>query len=424
MGLAGGRQGTAKPFCPGELMTHRQEIQRLAPLYLLAVAAPVSVSVGNVAVGLVLVTALAAVLRHRRSVTWPARPVLLALGALLGFYFLSTLLAAPYPQPWHKFAEEMWIKLLLVAVPVLAAGRVRRLESAMKLALMIGALAAVFAIVQHFLGADPIRGRSIYRPQFGHNAVSGFFSHHLSYAGQALIFLLMAAAWFLDRPGNLRRLWLLPVPAVLAVALMWTFARSAMIGALAGLLVLIVLQEGRARWLGLGGVLAGTAAVLGVGPVRGHFLQLFDLDRHLTRVNLWHSSWDGLNGHPLLGFGTGNFESMLAGFQVPGHYENLGHAHNDLLMHGVNAGWPGLLAALALLGATCALFWQARGRAAGERWILTGALAVQVGITVAGFFQVYQTDDEVEMLLYFVLGCAVALAGSGGDIRGRAKPGV
>ena len=63
----------------------------------------------------------------------------LALGALLGFYFLSTLLAAPYPQHWHKFAEEMWIKLLLVAVPVLAAGRVRRLESAMKLALMIAA---------------------------------------------------------------------------------------------------------------------------------------------------------------------------------------------------------------------------------------------------------------------------------------------
>jgi hypothetical protein len=41
---------------------------------------------------------------------------------------------------------------------------------------------------------------------------------------------------------------------------------------------------------------------------------------------------------------------------------------------------------------------------------LRGALAVQAGITVAGFFQVFQTDDEVEMLLYFVLGCALALA--------------
>ena len=110
--------------------------------------------------------------------------------------------------------------------------------------------------------------------------------------------------------------------------------------------------------------------------------------------------------------GPGNFDQLLAHYQVPGHYDNLAHAHNDLLMHGVNAGLPAVLAAVALLVATCGLFLRAARRAQADvAWILYGALAVQVGITVAGIFQVFQTDDEVEMLLYFVLGCAVALAG-------------
>jgi hypothetical protein len=37
-------------------------------------------------------------------------------------------------------------------------------------------------------------------------------------------------------------------------------------------------------------------------------------------------------------------------------------------------------------------------------------VACQVGISVGGLFQVYQTDNEVEMVLYFVLGTAFAVA--------------
>ena len=44
----------------------------------------------------------------------------------------------------------------------------------------------------------------------------------------------------------------------------------------------------------------------------------------------------------------------------------------------------------------------------GIDWIVVGALAGHVALIVAGLAQVFQTDDEVEFTLYFVLACALA----------------
>ncbi len=387
---------------------------RLGPLFILALTVSVSVSVGGISVALLYLAALVVIVQDRKQVVWPEKSVLLALAALLGSYFLATLFSMPYPHDWNKFAEELWIKLLLIAVPVVVGRDTKKLVWALKLALLMGGAAAVFAVVQHFLGFDPVRGCSLFRPQFGHIAVTGFFSHHLSFAGQSIIFIIMTAAWYLDKPADRKRRWLLLVLLAMGMALLWSFARSAWVGVLAGLpVVLVMLQRGRTRWVGMAAGLVAAAGFLMIHPVRDHFLRIFQLQQHTTRLNLWQSSWEGIKANPLLGFGPGNFESLLEGFKVPGHYETLAHAHHDLLMHGVNAGIPGIVAALALLLVTCRLMLRAGRTDSANQWIFKGTFAVQVGITVAGFFQVFQTDDEVEILLYFLLGCAVALAGHG-----------
>lgn len=396
-------------------MTSWSEILRWGPLLLLAVAAPVSVSAAGIATGLVLLSALVHALAHRATErSRPPRAVLGALGALLGIYVLATVFSAPYPHHWHKLLEENWIKLLLVAVPVLAAGRPDRVTKLLKLAVLVGVLAGIYAIWQHFSGFDPIRHRSIVRPQWGLATVTGFFNHHLSYGGQVLVFFLLALAWLLADQGR-RRLWLVPALGVLGSALLWSYARSAFLGVGCGLLTMVLLVPGRRRWAGLGVLGAGLGTALLISPVRAHLLMLFEMKRHVTRLNLWESSWHGIQARPLLGFGPGNFRGLLDGYQVDGYYETLAHSHNDLLMHGVNAGVPAMLAALALLVTTCLVFRAGWRRRQPGSWVLLGAFAVQVGITVAGFFQVYQTDDEVEILLYFVLGCALAVAGSGGQ---------
>lgn len=388
------------------------EILRTGPLIILAISLPVSVSVGGIATGLVLLTALGLLIFRRSEIQLPPLPVMAALFILIGFYFLATMMASPFPHNWFKFFEEMWIKLLLIAVPILLTGRPEMTVKVVKLLLVIGLLAAVYGVWQHFSEFDPIRQRSLVRAQWGHAAVTGFFSHHLSFAGQILVYLLLVLSWFMAGKNGRIRYWLPAALLVLGAALFWTFSRSAILGVAAGIVALIILVRGWRRWVGLAALVTGTAVSLLIPSIRTHMLMLFEMKRHVTRLNLWKSSWDGIQARPWLGFGPGNFESLLAGHQVQGYYETLAHSHNDLLMHGVNAGIPAILAAVALLVVTCRLFWMAWKRAVLGRWVILGAMGVQVGITVAGFFQVYQTDDEVEMLLYFILGCAVALAGS------------
>jgi putative inorganic carbon (HCO3(-)) transporter len=133
-------------------------------------------------------------------------------------------------------------------------------------------------------------------------------------------------------------------------------------------------------------------------------------NREETRLNLWRSSVAGITARPLLGWGPGGFRDMLAEHEVPGEYRARSHSYNDLLMHGVNAGLLGIAAAVWLLVAIvreCHAGWRRTG--AGS-WQLRGAVAAVLGITAAGMFQVFQTDDEVEILLYLVLGCCLALS--------------
>jgi O-antigen ligase len=393
---------------------------RVAPLYLLAVTLCVSVSAATMATGLCLIAGAVVVVRERGLGSGFPTSVAWTLGTLFLVYFLATVFSAPFPHHWGKMAEESWIKLLLLAVPILAGRHRAVIRRILAVLLFMAVLAAVMSVVQYILGEDPIRGRSIYRPQFGHAAVSGFFSHHLSYAGQVLIMAMLAAAWLLGREGPVPRVIAGVAFLLLGVALVLTFARSAWLGVWVGLLVLVWLEKGKRRWYGLGAWL-GFLGVLLLSPLsRVHFLDIFDPGKHLTRLNLWHSSLDGILANPLLGLGPGNFEALLAGHQVPGHFETFGHAHNDLLMHGVNAGLPGIGAALILLFVVCRVFYRALSWSGHSEGILRGALAVQAGITVAGLFQVFQTDDEVEMLLYFVLGCALALAR---EVQDETRPG-
>ena len=231
-------------------------------------------------------------------------------------------------------------------------------------------------------------------------------------------------AWLLFAPLSRRRFLLVPALAVLGAALVWSYARSAFLGTMAGGLVLVFLARGPRRWAGLATLATGLGAALLIPPVRAHLYMLFEMKRHVTRLNLWESSWHGIQARPLLGFGPGNFRALLDGYQVEGYYETLAHSHNDLLMHGVNAGIPGILAALLLLATTCWVFQRALKARPSGAWVLAGALAVQGGITIAGLFQVYQTDDEVEMLLYFILGCALAVAGQVPGLKPAGKSGV
>ncbi len=385
---------------------------------------PFSVWAANLAAGLVVAAALARLLLADGRAHLPPRGVIWAVAAFVGVHALATLLAAPAPQRWDKWVEEMWLKLLLLAVPVLGGGAPRQLRRAVQVAVLAGGAVAVYAIVQHFLGVEYWRGKQL-EPIGGTYFALGFFSHHLSYGGQALLLWTFAGAWALERGLSRRRPVGWPFLAFLSLSLglLWSFARSAQVGAAAGAAVLVLLQRGRKRRWGVAALAGVLVVAVAVPTVRMRFARFFEAGAEETRLNLWRSSLDGIAARPLLGWGEGNFSRLMERHGVAGFYDSRAHAHNDFLMHAVNAGLLGLAAALALLVVVTVLLWRGRRRVAEGGWVLLGGVAAQVAISVAGLFQVYQTDDEVEIALYLLLGCGLGLLAAG-RAGGRSSRGV
>ncbi len=383
----------------------------LLPIYAFALSAPLSVAVGSISAGALAAAALLRWSFHPRPHGAVPRAIAAALLAYYLAHVLATLFAAPYPSNWGKLLGEMWLKLLLVSVPLASFGQSQHVERAVKLLLSVGAAVAVYGIWQHFSGIDWWHHRAAPMTDGQYMSVA-FFGHHLTYGGHVMLLFIVASSWaFLgQRRWGIERALSISAVILTGLALLLSFARSAQVGALIGIVVLAIALPTRRKWV----VLAPIAAMAVVALLTPAFTQrvsaLFQPGAEATRRNLWSSSLHGIVARPWLGFGPGNFGPMMQRFEVPGFYDTKSHSHNDFLMHGVNAGLLGLLAALVLLILSMVLLWKARRGISGPAWILVGAVACQAGISVAGLFQVYQTDDEVEMLLYFLLGAAFALA--------------
>jgi putative inorganic carbon (hco3(-)) transporter len=383
---------------------------RVWPLFLLAVVMPVSVSAGGIAAGLVMATALGLLLWKRDLSLLPPSPVLLAVGLFFLAPILAAAFSAPYPSNWNKVVEESWLKLLLLAVPVVLSGHRKSIVPLLRAILLISLLVSFYSVWQHFYGQDLVRNRSL-MTEWGHYESVGFFGHKLSYGGQLMLVLLVGITLALQEGFRKWRLLYLPAIALLCLVLFWSYARSAQIGLWFGLLLILGGYSGWRRWASLG-LVAIPLAVLGFLPVaRTHFLRLFSMENNATRLNLWESSWEGIKARPWLGFGPGNFEPMMARYEVQGFYNARSHSHNDFLMNGVNSGLFGILTGLALLLVVTFLLWRLWKSGGENAWLALACVGIQVAISVAGLFQVYQTDDEVEMMLYFLLGCGLALGG-------------
>jgi O-antigen ligase len=388
-------------------MSRLPVLARLVPLYLLALSLPLSLGVGTVAVvALAGIAGMVWILPPRRPV-----PVSSGLVAALALYLaihVVASLASPYPVRWHKVYEELWMKLLLVLIPILIADRPAHAVRAVKLLVTMGALVALYSIVQHYVGVEVWRQEALH-PEGDRYQVVGLYAHHLSYGGSVMLLWVLALAYALSgspSPGWARRGVPWAAVAVLTLALLWSYARSAQIGAGVALVLFAWALPRRRRWVAAAVAIAIAVLVAFNPVVTMRFREALE-GGESTRVNLWKSSWAGIQARPWLGYGLGHFQDMMALHEVPGYYDTRAHAHSDYLMHAVNAGILGLAAALGLIVATVANLWRRR-RAAVAGWLVGGALACQAAIAAAGLFQVYQTDDEVELTFYFVLGCALA----------------
>lgn len=221
-------------------------------------------------------------------------PAVLALGALAALTMLSAL--------WGRGSEVAHV----AALPVLYAGLLYAAEWCAGAALLDGLRAGTVLVA-----ALGIAGRATGFAAPSPEAGSVRMAWPMGYANG--LGLLCATGVVLCVAS--RRWW--PGAAVCAVALVWTFSRSAIVACAAALVVVAVLRGVvPRRWAAAGAVVLAAVAVLVARPVYQRFSSpapdTRDVGRLATvsghgRTQLWHAALHEGVRHPVLGGGAGSW---------------------------------------------------------------------------------------------------------------------
>jgi len=376
-------------------------------VFVFAALAPVSIVAYEVGWGLAGLGVLAAFVfgafRYRRT------PLDLPLALFVAAELISIVFSQDRAQSLRSLRGE-WI-LLTFPLFVQAIRDSRQLRRAYAILGVSATVIAGYAIAQTLGGYDPWRHKAL-EPVGGVFIATGFFNHHLTYGGSVLITALLAAAPLLV-PGRARSTarWAGAL-AIQTAALVGSFARTAWIGFVAAFAVAALTARRRVRRAVL---LAGGAAIVVAAllpPVQARFGSLDEL-LNSPRTRLWQTALRIWRDHPLTGAGLGTYAGLFPRYKVPGVYHATNNAHCEALNILTGSGLLGLAAFVFLW---YRFFRTAAGAyrrcAAGDprRPLLLGGLLAAVGILVGGMGQCFLLDEEVAVLLWFVLAGTLVVA--------------
>lgn len=388
-----------------------------ASLILFAVAAPWSIAAAQTAIVLTALLVLVRSLTTRARARGPAVPWTVI---LFGVYLAVQALAIPLGvHPDHSLSvyRGSWVLLFpFVFWPALQEAYARR--AAVVALVVSGALAGVYGVVQHFQGRDWLHGGRVLEYFVGGGYISvGNLSSHLTYSGVMLPVLFVAVGIALDTSGR-RRAAAALAAIVIGLAVLFSFARTAWMGAAAGL---VWLSFGRGWRRGLlftlpALVIAAVGAAL-EPAISARLASILDVTE-LPRWRLWQTALHIIADHPLLGAGPGSFPALFPTYKVPGDYLSTIHPHNDLLNAMVETG---IVGGIAWVGIWLTFLRETHGpRCARTAWTVRAARAGVVALLVAGLGQCFSTDEEVAQVWFFLL--TATLIEAGVDTRGGRAP--
>ncbi len=415
-----------------------------ACVLLFAAAAPWSIAAAQSAVVLLavllLVTTVAAWARCRRAPwreeTFRLPPTLVLVLVFLLVQALSIPLGI-HPAHSLRCFRGSWVMLFAFVFTIALSDGVR--GRALRWFVASAALAGLYGGIQHFTGLA-LPGKRLELLGGGFIAV-GTLGHHLSYAGVLLPAFFVALGLFVDaraaafprktasppetqrgvafnRPAFFgapllgpRRSWLWAAAMLLILlGVVMSYARTAWVGMMAGLLLLGIVRGRRTLLLIVAGMVAlGIAAVLlepqllaRVGSI-AHHLSARDESQDSARVRLWLTSLRMAADHPWIGAGLGSFGTLFERYRIPGAYMSIAHPHSDPLNVLVETGAVGLAAWtaiwIAFFGALACVCRRARGEGSALPAALSAAVAA---LLVGGLGQCFSTDEKVAQVWWFV----------------------
>lgn len=346
---------------------------------------------------------------------------------LIAWAVVTALLAVSYPVAVDRAAwsEEVYRWGIALAVYAIAIDTVRSARFARDLivgtcvGILFAAIVGAWQVVTHS-GPETFQAGGLTR-------VYGFFGEPnpmAAYLEMTVPIIGALAVWSLSRHGlrSLSTIVLFGVAGIGSAALVLTQSRGGLLGAGAAALVVALLLGRRWRVTALA-TMAVVGLLIAVTPVgRSASERLvssftsFGSQVETTsstwavqeRVAHWKAGLQMLEDHPFSGIGAGNFnanfreETVVWRFRIP-----RGHAHNDLIQMGAQAGYPGLIAYIAVLfTAGARLIRAARGsELTQERALAIGALGVLTAVIVHGQFD-YLHGLSLNLAFVLALVCA------------------
>ncbi|HUE84554.1 MAG TPA: O-antigen ligase family protein [Vicinamibacterales bacterium] len=317
-------------------------------------------------------------------------------------YAALTLLAAGYSgDPVASVIDSKQLVLFLLVPVVFEFARGARARTVLTVIITIGALSALVGLVQYAIlnyGSD--------------RRLQGTLSHWMTYSGTLMLVICAATGRLLFDPRD--RGWAAVVMPALVAALMLSFTRSAMVGAAAGVGVLLLLRD--FRLVGLLPIVAAVVIAVSPAPLTDRIYSAFDMNDPTSRdrVAMLEAGAAMIKDHPLTGVGP-----EMVGRAYP-HYrvatavqEHNLHLHNVPMQIAAERGLPALamwiwFVVAAVMGLR-PLLDRSRHRALAA--VAMGAVAAML---TAGMFEYNFGDSEFLMLFLILLTLPFAADRDGG----------
>ncbi len=361
-------------------------------------AAMSAVSITGADIGLILAIAGAIPLWLARSPLSMNRGLVIGL-AVYGAVKLLTSVLALDPGKGIDELVQYWPYLILAVVPLTQEYGPSR-ESLLRVLAVSCMLVSIYAIWQHFMGYEYWHGRQLSEIE-GRYRVSGLFSHPQTWAGFTLVATLFFGGLATTARSDRR---MFAVTSLICLAANFTSnTRGALIGLIAGA-ILMAFANVRMRRVSLamlGLMIMGVALSPGL-QYRFNRIPTLELDPDQTnsRLYIWNTSISMGASRPLIGVGPGNFRDSYVRFcRIPPKFI-LGHAHNEWIHEWATSGILGVLSFSALLALMSRALWKRHRQGSTHAW---PALVAWVGLAAASLVQCHFRDEEVLMLILFVV---------------------